>query len=70
VTSGQGILLVEDNDDDERTFMAFREANVLYANRANSYVQKPVDHDRFVTAARQLGLSWTLLNLPAPTRVR
>jgi two-component system response regulator len=148
VTSGQSILLVEDNDDDaELTLMAFREANVLnplirlddgveavdyllargkhagrageelpavvlldlnlprlgglevlaairgdertrhlpvviltsssddkdrlsaYANRANSYVQKPVDHDRFVTAARQLGLYWTLLNLPAPMRV-
>jgi two-component system response regulator len=41
-----------------------------YDNRANSYVQKPVDQDRFVTAVRQLGLYWTLLNLPAPPRAR
>jgi len=41
-----------------------------YDNLANSYIQKPVDHDRFVTAARQLGLYWTLLNLPAPPNVR
>jgi CheY-like chemotaxis protein len=39
-----------------------------YDNRANSYVQKPVDQDQFVTAVRQLGLYWTLLNLPAPPR--
>ncbi len=32
---------------------------------ANSYVQKPVDFDNFVTAARQLGLYWTVLNQPA-----
>jgi CheY-like chemotaxis protein len=30
----------------------------------NSYVRKPVDFDRFVTAARQLGLYWTVLNEP------
>jgi two-component system response regulator len=37
-----------------------------YAQHANSYVQKPVDYDHFVTAARQLGLYWTLLNVPPP----
>lgn len=37
-----------------------------YANYANSYVQKPVDYDRFVAAAQQLGLYWMLLNLTAP----
>ena len=37
-----------------------------YDHRANSYVQKPVDYDAFVVAARQLGLYWTLLNVPPP----
>jgi two-component system response regulator len=31
---------------------------------ANSYVRKPVDFESFVTAARQLGLYWTVLNEP------
>lgn len=38
-----------------------------YERHANSYVQKPVDYDRFVAAARQIGLYWMLLNHPAPT---
>lgn len=38
-----------------------------YTNHANSYVQKPVDYNQFVVAARQLGLYWMLLNLPAPS---
>lgn len=29
---------------------------------ANSYVRKPVEFEGFVTAARQLGLYWTVLN--------
>jgi two-component system response regulator len=33
---------------------------------ANSYVRKPVDFDTFVTATRQLGLYWTVLNEPVP----
>ncbi len=37
-----------------------------YHNHANSYVQKPVDYDQFVGAARQLGLYWMVLNVPAP----
>ncbi|MET0592748.1 MAG: response regulator [Polyangiaceae bacterium] len=37
-----------------------------YDNRANSYVQKPVDYDSFVQAARQLGLYWVILNVPPP----
>lgn len=37
-----------------------------YDHRANSYVQKPVDYDAFVTAARQLGLYWVVLNIPPP----
>jgi two-component system response regulator len=34
---------------------------------ANSYVRKPVEFENFVTAARQLGLYWTVLN-QAPER--
>ena len=37
-----------------------------YDSRANSYVQKPVDYDSFVQAARQLGLYWVVLNVPPP----
>jgi two-component system response regulator len=37
-----------------------------YDHRANSYVQKPVDYDAFVTAARQLGLYWVVLNVAPP----
>lgn len=37
-----------------------------YAHLANSYVQKPVDYDDFVTASRQLGLYWTVTNVPPP----
>lgn len=37
-----------------------------YRQYANSYVQKPVDHDQFLVASRQLGLYWLVLNLPAP----
>jgi len=37
-----------------------------YRHHANSYVQKPVDYDQFVEAARQLGLYWTVLNVRPP----
>jgi two-component system response regulator len=37
-----------------------------YDQHANSYVQKPVDHDQFVAAARQLGLYWMKINVRAP----
>jgi CheY-like chemotaxis protein len=40
--------------------------DAAYANQANSYVQKPVDHERFVEAVRQLGRYWLVLNVPAP----
>jgi two-component system response regulator len=37
-----------------------------YSHHANSYVRKPVNYDEFVSAARQLGLYWTVVNLPPP----
>jgi two-component system response regulator len=37
-----------------------------YSNFANSYVQKPVNYDEFVAAARQLGLYWMVLNVSPP----
>jgi two-component system response regulator len=41
-----------------------------YYHHANSYVQKPVDYDQFVAAARQLGLYWTVLNVRPPEDAR
>jgi two-component system response regulator len=46
-----------------------RDRLAAYHHHANSYVQKPVDYDQFVAAARQLGLYWMVLNVP-PVGVR
>jgi len=43
-----------------------RDRLAAYRHQVNSYVQKPVDYDQFVEAARQLGLYWVVLNLPVP----
>jgi len=37
-----------------------------YEHHANSYVRKPVDHDRFVEVTRQLGVYWVAVNEPPP----
>lgn len=44
------------------------EADIVrgYSLCASSYIRKPVDLDRFVEVAGQLGLYWLLLNEPPP----
>ena len=37
-----------------------------YSLGANSYVRKPVDYTEFVTAVRQLGIYWLMVNIPPP----
>ena len=39
----------------------------VYALGANSYIQKPVEYERFVDVVRQIGLYWLALNQP-PTK--
>lgn len=52
------VILTSSNQDRDRL--------EAYTHHANSYVRKPVDYDEFVVATRQLGLYWTVTNLPPP----
>lgn len=47
-----------------------RDRLAAYDQHVNSYVKKPVDYDQFVSAARQLGLYWIVLNVPPPGQTR
>ena len=55
------VVILTSSDEDKDRLAA-------YEHHANSFVQKPVDYDAFVEAARQLGLYWLVLNRPAPPR--
>lgn len=71
-----GLEVLERLRSDERTRVApvvilssSSEENDLingYELRANSYIRKPVDFDKFTEAVRQLGIYWLLLNEPPP----
>jgi CheY-like chemotaxis protein len=43
-----------------------RDRFAAYDCHANSFIQKPVDFDRFIVAAREIGLYWLVLNQRAP----
>jgi CheY-like chemotaxis protein len=39
-----------------------------YSLRANSYIVKPVDFDKFIDVARQIELYWTVINIRCSTQ--
>lgn len=43
-----------------------RDVMAGYQNGANAYVVKPVAFDEFVSAVKQIGLFWLLINEPRP----
>lgn len=53
------IVILTSSDED-------RDRVEAYAHFANSYVRKPVNYEDFVDASRQLGLYWTVTNVPPP----
>lgn len=52
------VILTSSNTDRDRL--------AAYTHHANSFIQKPVDFDQFVVAAREIGLYWLVLNKRAP----
>lgn len=64
IRAGEGtkhlpVVILTSSDED-------RDRIAAYAHFANSYVRKPVDYDAFVAASRELGLYWTVTNIPLP----
>lgn len=59
VTKHLPVVVLTSSDED-------RDRMEAYAHFANSYVRKPVNYDDFVNASRQLGLYWTVTNVPPP----
>lgn len=53
------VILTSSKGDEERITAS--------ALQVNAYLQKPVDFDGFVCAAREVGLFWTVLNPPSDT---
>lgn len=53
------VVILTSSDEEEDRLAAYRQF-------ANSYVRKPVDYDQFLTAAKELGLYWLVLNQPPP----
>ena len=53
------VVVLTSSDEEEDRLAAYRQF-------VNSYVRKPVNYDQFVTAARDLGLYWLVLNRPLP----
>ena len=53
------VVILTSSDEEKDRIAAYR-------HYANSYVRKPVDYDRFVAAAQDLGLYWLVHNRPAP----
>ena len=54
------VILTTSNEDKDRLG--------AYEQYANSYVIKPIDYDKFVTATAHLSLYWTRLNAPPPRK--
>lgn len=59
ITKHLPVVILTSSDED-------RDRLDAYTHQANSYVRKPVNYDDFVTASRQLGLYWSVTNLPPP----
>ncbi len=52
------VVLTSSNTDRDRL--------AAYNHHANSFIQKPVNFDEFVVAAREIGFYWLVLNQRAP----
>ncbi len=53
------VVILTSSDEEQDRLAAYRQF-------ANSYVRKPVDYAQFATAARELGLYWSIRNRPIP----